>query len=57
MTSRKDAIGEYKTRPPNGGGAFAIRCLVSDGAWVGASTGAFLRLCGLHEKRDEDHTL
>lgn len=57
MTSRKDAIVEYKKRPPNGGGAFAMRCLVSDSAWVGASTGVFLRLCGLHEKRDEDHTL
>jgi hypothetical protein len=36
MTSRKDAIKEYKARPPNRG-VFAIRCLVSDRVWVGAS--------------------
>jgi hypothetical protein len=37
MTSRKDAIREYKERAPNRG-TFAIRCLVSDRAWVGGST-------------------
>jgi hypothetical protein len=36
MTSRKDAIKEYKARAPNRG-VFAIRCLASGGAWVGAS--------------------
>lgn len=36
MTSRKDAIREYKERPPNMG-AFAIRCLASNRSWVGTS--------------------
>jgi hypothetical protein len=36
MTSRKDVIKEYKGRQPNRG-VYAIRCLVSDRAWVGAS--------------------
>jgi hypothetical protein len=36
MRSRKDAIAEYKARAPNRG-VFAIRCLASGRAWVGAS--------------------
>jgi hypothetical protein len=36
MTSRKDAIREYKERPPNRG-IFAIRHLATGRAWVGAS--------------------
>jgi hypothetical protein len=36
MTSRKDAIREYKERPPNRG-IFAIRRLATDRAWVGSS--------------------
>jgi hypothetical protein len=37
MTSRKDAIREYKERAPNRG-AYVIRCAVSDRVWAGAST-------------------
>jgi len=36
MRSRKDAIAEYKARAPNRG-VFAIRCLASGSACVGAS--------------------
>jgi hypothetical protein len=36
MTSRKDAIREYKQRAPNRG-IFAIRRVATDRAWVGAS--------------------
>src|SRR5258708_29420436 len=36
MTSRKDAIREYKERAPNRG-ICAIRRVATDGAWVGAS--------------------
>jgi len=36
MTSRKDAVREYKERSPNRG-AFAIRCLPTGRVWVGAS--------------------
>jgi hypothetical protein len=36
MTSRKDAIREYKERAPNRG-IYAIRCVATDRAWVGPS--------------------
>jgi hypothetical protein len=36
MTSRKDAIREYKERAPNRG-IFAIRLIAANRAWVGAS--------------------
>jgi len=37
MTSRKDAIRDYKQRAPNRG-AYAIRCAATERSWVGAST-------------------
>ena len=36
MPTRKDAIKAYKARAPNRG-VFAIRCLASGRAWVGAA--------------------
>lgn len=60
MTSRKDAIREYKERAPNMG-AFAIQCLPSNRSWVGTSrnldaakNGAWFTLrLGMHR----DHAL
>jgi hypothetical protein len=60
VTSRKDAIREYKERAPNMG-AFAIRCRPSNRCWVGTSrnltaakNGAWFTLrLGMHR----DHAL